>query len=143
MVGNAGVRGLLAYARSFWISGIRDAKIGPTHGELLGRACVGPRPSHQRDDVAESKRTGASWQKAACRQARIFRHRQQTIGRCCKCNPWVAISGDQWPDDVRLSIEQRFTCQTCGTRELTSGRIFYWERKNLRAVRRDLQATQT
>ena len=77
----------------------------------------------------QSKRTGASWQKAACRQARIFWHRQQTIGRCCKCNPWVAISGDQWPDDVRLSIEQRFTCQTCGTRELTSGRIFHWERK--------------
>ena len=28
------------------------------------------------------------------------------------CSHWTAISGDPWPDDVRLSdIEQRFTCQ--------------------------------
>jgi hypothetical protein len=31
------------------------------------------------------------------------------------CSHWTAISGDRWPDDVRLSdIEPRFTCQACG-----------------------------
>jgi hypothetical protein len=30
---------------------------------------------------------------------------------------WTAISGDRWPDDVRLSdLEPRFTCQACGRR---------------------------
>lgn len=29
-----------------------------------------------------------------------------------KCSHWTRISGDRWPDDVRLSdIEPRFTCQ--------------------------------
>jgi hypothetical protein len=33
------------------------------------------------------------------------------------CSHWIAISGDRWPDDVRLSdIEPRFTCQACGRR---------------------------
>jgi hypothetical protein len=33
------------------------------------------------------------------------------------CSHWTAISGDQWPDDVRLSdLEPRFTCQACGGR---------------------------
>jgi hypothetical protein len=32
-----------------------------------------------------------------------------------KCSHSIAISGDRWPDDVRLSdIERRFTCQACG-----------------------------
>jgi hypothetical protein len=32
-----------------------------------------------------------------------------------KCGHWTAISGDRWPDQVRLSdIEPLFTCQTCG-----------------------------
>jgi hypothetical protein len=31
------------------------------------------------------------------------------------CSDWTAISGDQWPDDIRLSdLEPRFTCQACG-----------------------------
>ena len=35
----------------------------------------------------------------------------------CQCSQWTAISGDQWPDDVRLSdLEARFTCLTCGRR---------------------------
>jgi hypothetical protein len=34
-----------------------------------------------------------------------------------KCGHWTAISGDRWPDDVRLSdLEPRFTCQACGTK---------------------------
>jgi hypothetical protein len=29
----------------------------------------------------------------------------------------IALSGDRWPDDVRLSdLEPRFTCQACGRR---------------------------
>ena len=32
-----------------------------------------------------------------------------------KCSHSIAISADQWPDDVRLSdIEDRFTCTACG-----------------------------
>jgi hypothetical protein len=34
-----------------------------------------------------------------------------------KCSHSTAISGDRWPDDVRLSdIEPLFTCQVCGTK---------------------------
>jgi hypothetical protein len=34
------------------------------------------------------------------------------------CWHWTAISGDRWPDDVRLSdLEPRFTCQARGRRE--------------------------
>ena len=32
------------------------------------------------------------------------------------CSHWTAISGDQWPDEVRLSDLARFTCQACGRR---------------------------
>jgi hypothetical protein len=33
------------------------------------------------------------------------------------CSHCVAISADQWPDDVRLSdIERRFICKVCGKR---------------------------
>jgi hypothetical protein len=33
------------------------------------------------------------------------------------CSHWTAISGDRWPDDIRLAdIERRFTCQACGTK---------------------------
>jgi hypothetical protein len=32
-----------------------------------------------------------------------------------RCSHSIAISGDRWPDDVRLSdIEARFVCQACG-----------------------------
>ena len=32
-----------------------------------------------------------------------------------RCSHSIAISGDGWPDDVRLSdIEARFVCQACG-----------------------------
>jgi hypothetical protein len=34
-----------------------------------------------------------------------------------KCGHRVAISGDRWPDDVRLSdLEPRFVCSACGKR---------------------------
>jgi hypothetical protein len=32
-----------------------------------------------------------------------------------RCSRSLAISGDPWPDDVRLSdLEQRFVCKACG-----------------------------
>jgi hypothetical protein len=34
-----------------------------------------------------------------------------------RCSHSIAISGDQRPDDLRLSdIEERFTCRVCGKR---------------------------
>jgi len=34
-----------------------------------------------------------------------------------QCSHSIAISGDPWPDDLRLSdIEQRFVCEVCGRR---------------------------
>ena len=34
-----------------------------------------------------------------------------------RCSHSIAISGDGWPDDARLSdIEERFTCRVCGKR---------------------------
>jgi hypothetical protein len=34
-----------------------------------------------------------------------------------KCSHSLSISGDQWPDDVRLSdLEPRFVCKACGKR---------------------------
>ena len=33
------------------------------------------------------------------------------------CSHSIAVSADQWPDDVRLSdIEDRFVCKECGKR---------------------------
>jgi len=40
-----------------------------------------------------------------------------------KCSHSIAISADQWPDDVRLSdLEARFVCKACGKRGAESGR---------------------
>jgi hypothetical protein len=34
-----------------------------------------------------------------------------------QCSHWTAISGDRWPNDVRLSdVEQQFACRGCGQR---------------------------
>jgi hypothetical protein len=49
------------------------------------------------------------------------------------CSHWTAISGDQWPDDVRLSdLEPRFTCQACGRRGADVRPNFHWEVQRLR-----------
>jgi hypothetical protein len=52
-----------------------------------------------------------------------------------KCSHWTPISGDRWPDDVRLSdIEPHFTCQVCGQRGADVRPNFHWEREARRAV---------
>ena len=49
---------------------------------------------------------------------------------CCadyRCNHSIAISGDQWSDDLRLSdIEPRFVCRACGKRGADVRPDFNW-----------------
>ena len=48
---------------------------------------------------------------------------------CCdyRCSRSVAISGDAWPDDMRLSdIERRFVCKGCGKRGADIRPDFNW-----------------
>jgi hypothetical protein len=45
-----------------------------------------------------------------------------------RCSHSTAISGDSWPDDVRLSdIEPRFTCQACGRKGADVRPDFDWD----------------
>jgi hypothetical protein len=47
----------------------------------------------------------------------------------------VAISGDPWEDDVRLSdIEPRFTCRACGQKGADVRPNFHWEEEARRAT---------
>jgi hypothetical protein len=47
-----------------------------------------------------------------------------------KCSHNVEISGDQWPDDVRLSdLEALFTCQACGLKGAEVRADFNWASK--------------
>src|SRR4051812_45279 len=51
------------------------------------------------------------------------------------CSHWTTISGEPWPDDVRLSdIELRFTCQACGTKGADLRPNFRWEREARQAA---------
>jgi hypothetical protein len=48
------------------------------------------------------------------------------------CSHSLAISGDRWPDDVRLSdIEDRFTCTVCGKHGADLRPDFNWNRKQV------------
>jgi hypothetical protein len=52
--------------------------------------------------------------------------------RCCHS---IAISGDPWPDEVRLSdLEQRFVCKACGCRGADVRPDFDWNLKPAKAV---------
>jgi hypothetical protein len=47
-----------------------------------------------------------------------------------QCSHWTAISGDRWPDRVRLSdVEPQFACQACGRRGADVRPNFHWERE--------------
>jgi hypothetical protein len=49
-----------------------------------------------------------------------------------KCSHHIAISADQWPDDVRLSdIEDRFVCKECGKRGADIRPDFHWDKSGL------------
>jgi hypothetical protein len=49
-----------------------------------------------------------------------------------KCSHSTTISGDRWPDDVRLS-EPKFTCQACGRKGADVRPNFHWEADARRA----------
>ena len=52
-----------------------------------------------------------------------------------QCSHSIAISGDSWPDDVRLSdIEARFICEACGKRGADVRRDFNWDKKRVRVI---------
>jgi hypothetical protein len=52
-----------------------------------------------------------------------------------RCSHSIAISGDAWPDDIRLSdIEERFTCRDCGKRGADVRPDFNWSRKQVGAM---------
>jgi hypothetical protein len=58
-----------------------------------------------------------------------------------RCSHWTAISGNRWPDDVRLSdLEPRFTCQACGIRGADVRPDFNWDRKHLSHTRQSDEA---
>jgi hypothetical protein len=45
-----------------------------------------------------------------------------------KCSHSIAISAEQWPDDVRLSdIESRFICRACGKKGADVRPDFHWQ----------------
>jgi hypothetical protein len=46
-----------------------------------------------------------------------------------KCSHLVTMSGDQWPDGMRLSdLELRFVCSACGKRCADSRPDFNWDK---------------
>jgi hypothetical protein len=52
------------------------------------------------------------------------------------CSHHVTVSGDNWPDDARLSdLEPRFVCQVCGQRGTDVRPNFDWEIEARRAER--------
>jgi hypothetical protein len=47
-----------------------------------------------------------------------------------RCSHYIAISGDRWPDDIRLSdLEPRFICSACGERAADVRPDFSWNAK--------------
>ena len=53
----------------------------------------------------------------------------------CHCSHSIAISGDRWPDDVRLSdLESRFVCKACGKRGADVRPDFNWAKKPVAAM---------
>ena len=52
-----------------------------------------------------------------------------------RCSHSIAISGDEWPDNLRLSdIEERFTCSVCGKRGADVRPDFNWDKKPVRVI---------
>ena len=52
-----------------------------------------------------------------------------------RCSHSLAISGDAWPDDLRLSdIEPRFICAACGHRGADVRPDFNWNRQTVKMM---------
>jgi hypothetical protein len=48
---------------------------------------------------------------------------------CSECSHYIAISGDRWSDDVRLSdLEPKFVCSACGQHGADVRPDFNWDR---------------
>ena len=46
-----------------------------------------------------------------------------------RCSHHIAVTADQWADDVRLSdIEPRFVCSACGKRGADVRPDFHWDK---------------
>jgi hypothetical protein len=46
-----------------------------------------------------------------------------------RCSHSIAVSGDAWPDEIRLSdLEPRFICQACGKRGADVRPDFNWNK---------------
>jgi hypothetical protein len=74
---------------------------GFTSGLLGAISWAMPEPTRQKITLAEMRASGVRGLLIYCSDYH--------------CSHWTAISGDRWPDDVRLSdLEPRFTCQACG-----------------------------
>jgi hypothetical protein len=47
----------------------------------------------------------------------------------CKCSHLISMSGDRWPNDMRLSdLEPRFICTACGKRGADVRSDFDWDK---------------
>jgi hypothetical protein len=52
-----------------------------------------------------------------------------------RCSHSIAMSGDQWADEVRLSdLEAGFVCSVCGHRGADVRPDFNWKRKPVKAT---------
>src|SRR6202007_447060 len=71
---------------------------------LLGKSSPMPEPTRpQKITFAEMRESGVRGLIVYCQNYR--------------CSHWIRISGDRWPDDLRLSdLENRFSCSACGQR---------------------------
>jgi hypothetical protein len=48
-----------------------------------------------------------------------------------RCSHSIAVSADEWPDDLRLSdIEERLTCRVCGKGGADVRPDFNWNRRS-------------
>jgi hypothetical protein len=99
---------------------------GPRHGEV---GCLPIQPGlqwphaqpHPKDHL---RRNARRWRCGLLIYCSDFR-----------CGHWTAISGDRWPDGVRLSdIERRFTCQGRGQKGPDVRPNFDWEQERRAAV---------
>jgi hypothetical protein len=52
-----------------------------------------------------------------------------------KCGHLITVSGDRWPDEMRLSdLEPRFICSACGKRGADARPDFNWNKMPVRMM---------